>query len=627
MIRNNIWKRSANIAFLLFFLFLFGQAHSQNGDNRATRWFQSGLAEKDPQKKIEAYQKALDIEPLFVEALYNLGLVYMQLQENKQAEENLNKALKSKPDNLSANLHTQILYYLAITEKRLNDVKEAEAHLREAKKIAPNKTIRSRVVFDLGRILYKEKRVEEALTELKAGASIDPKASSNFRTLISIIENEIELEQLYAKAESQYARGHRSEAAKLYRQIATQDQNYRDVRDKIATIEAAQQAMEEKAVTERLFQQALTYNENDSLEKAIETYEKLLQRDPDFPNAKENYHALLKKYETSQMEDELKREYLEGISGLKNKNWTRAIIAFEKILLMEPNYLDARKRLEEANRSLEREDANAIIGQYYSEAIKAIDRNDLGTALAFLEKVRLLNPSYKKASKLISKVEDLIQSKLSTSESSNKYVEGLYKTAIAAMEGENWMEAILTLEKLRVFRARDPEVLNLLSQARASQMAASGAQTNRNFHALSYTGLVVTGFIAIPIFGFILFAPRVRARFFLMTGKHLKASQIYERMLIQRPDKVKLYIVLAKIYLLMGKNDERAVKVYHMLINLNLAANMHQEIRRLLTERYLDEPSAPTEAIAVLESALKSERAKQNGNEPESSNETESVKS
>jgi len=49
-------------------------AQSQNP--QALTWFSLGLKEADAMKKVVAYKKAIELDPLFVEAIYNLGLAY-----------------------------------------------------------------------------------------------------------------------------------------------------------------------------------------------------------------------------------------------------------------------------------------------------------------------------------------------------------------------------------------------------------------------------------------------------------------------------------------------------------------------------------------------------------------------
>ncbi|MCI0697646.1 hypothetical protein L0337_37275 [candidate division KSB1 bacterium] len=43
----------------------------QSQNSQALAWLKNGLTEKDPQKKIAAYRKAIELDSLFVEAKFN----------------------------------------------------------------------------------------------------------------------------------------------------------------------------------------------------------------------------------------------------------------------------------------------------------------------------------------------------------------------------------------------------------------------------------------------------------------------------------------------------------------------------------------------------------------------------
>jgi tetratricopeptide (TPR) repeat protein len=122
--------------------------------------------------------------------------------------------------------------------------------------------------------------------------------------------------------------------------------------------------------------------------------------------------------------------------------------------------------------------------------------------------------------------------------------------------------------------------------------------------------------VGLPVLGITIFSPNARARIHFLKGNYLKAAQIYERILAKHPEKLKIYTTLANIYLLLGRNDERAFRVFTMLINLNLAPHLHGQINSVMTQKYLNDGSVksvdPDDAIEELERALKSEMDRQN---------------
>jgi hypothetical protein len=74
---------------------------------------------------------------------------------------------------------------------------------------------------------------------------------------------------------------------------------------------------------------------------------------------------------------------------------------------------------------------------------------------------------------------------------------------------------------------------------------------------------------------------------------------------------VKLYSALANIYLLLGRNDENAIKVYKMVLQLNLNTRHRDEMSTIVAQNYLTEGRTDSDAIEVLESALKAEQRRQ----------------
>jgi predicted Zn-dependent protease len=125
-------------------------------------------------------------------------------------------------------------------------------------------------------------------------------------------------------------------------------------------------------------------------------------------------------------------------------------------------------------------------------------------------------------------------------------------------------------------------------------------------------GATLAGIAIVSIFCFIGLRPTARARFQLWRGNDRAAAEIYEKLLAQNPQRVKLYAPLAEIYLRLGRNDERALKVYKSVVHFNLATSRREEINTMVAQKYLTEGRMDTDAIEVLEGALKAEMRKQN---------------
>ncbi len=107
--------------------------------------------------------------------------------------------------------------------------------------------------------------------------------------------------------------------------------------------------------------------------------------------------------------------------------------------------------------------------------------------------------------------------------------------------------------------------------------------------------------------GFIVFSPTARARWHLFRCNYTTAAEIYERLLARHPGRLKLYCILAEIYLLLPRNDAQALKVFKKVMQFNLDTPNREEIDTIVVQSYLKNDSADAEAVTVLENALRAE--------------------
>jgi len=102
----------------------------------AERWFQRGLeleqAGGPVEEVIEAYRKSLELDPTSAGALVNLGTIYFNARDLKQAESHYRQALEADPEYSLAHFDLANLY-----DER-GDRKKALEHYLAALKISPN---------------------------------------------------------------------------------------------------------------------------------------------------------------------------------------------------------------------------------------------------------------------------------------------------------------------------------------------------------------------------------------------------------------------------------------------------------------------------------------------------------
>lgn len=199
-------------------------------------------------------------------------------------------------------------------------------------------------------------------------------------------------------------------------------------------------------------------------------------------------------------------------------------------------------------------------------------------------------------------------------------LDSLYKTALLEIEKGNWPGAVAALEKIQSVQPNYRDVPELLLQERMNRDWAKNtpepAAPRKGGKAALFTGGALAAFgafialIVLPMLGVILLSTDLRARFYLFRGRNAEAAQLYEKKLARHPGKTGLYAKLANAYLLLGRRDEQALKVYKMVLQLKLRTKNYDAINALVAQSYLAESKTDANMIEVLENALKAERRK-----------------
>ncbi len=125
------------------------------------------------EKAVEAFEKALRIDPANVACLINVSLAYNALGQNGKAETSLRKALKLHPKNGAIHLNLGLLL------AELNRFDEAEKSLREALKVLPDSAA---VAYNLGMVLLGQNS-SEGMTWLRKAYELAPESARYAYTL------------------------------------------------------------------------------------------------------------------------------------------------------------------------------------------------------------------------------------------------------------------------------------------------------------------------------------------------------------------------------------------------------------------------------------------------------------
>lgn len=609
------------VALCCLFFYMSAGAAVDSDNPQAMRWFNLGLKEKDTEKKIAAYAKAIELDPKFIEAYYNIGLAYRQTQDLSRAESFLKRALVADPAQMKAETKLQITYELAATYRRQGKNKDYESTLLTAKALAKDSGLRNKINLELGRYYFENGRYDEVLNTLRERGQLSANEAGEFSTLIRQAETEAELQKNYDAALKAKSSGNFTGALVLFEQVRGKKADFKDVDKQIAEVNAAMVSGSQKQALTTLLEQAQSYERAGNLEMALASYESVLKLDANQTEARSKLENVKQQLEKKQLGETLEREYNLGVTALKNRDWTRATLAFEKILASDANYKDTRARLAEAQKALDRESKETIVARYYAEGVSAMNRGDLGGALVALEKVSKINAQYRNTAALLKQIEQSLAQPArvaQTAPATNSVsvtVDSLYRAAMSLAEAKDWMQTVIVLEKISLLTPNYRDVNTRLEEARAQLKLAEAAPNNdaqpevqQAEPSIWQSKGLLAALLLVPLLGYAAVAPTTRARYCLMRNDYSGAALIYERMLARHPQRTKLYPALANLYFLLGRRDPQALKVYKTILQLNLPMQNREGINAIVAEHFLTEGRTDSDAIEVLEHALKIEQ-------------------
>lgn len=126
--------------------------------------------------------------------------------------------------------------------------------------------------------------------------------------------------------------------------------------------------------------------------------------------------------------------------------------------------------------------------------------------------------------------------------------------------------------------------------------------------------LYLTPLFLLPLAALLYSVPAVRARYFLVSGQFARAAECYEMLMQRNPGKIKIYQRLATVYMIEGRKDSQAIAIYKTAIQTTDQPGIREQLRQVLTEHYLEVNELDSDAIKLLEAAVKSEKSSKKGN-------------
>lgn len=591
------------IVSMLLFLAFFSLVNCENGysqENEAVYWFKKGVDEKNQDKKIEYYLKAIESKPNFTEAHYNLALSYLMQKKYDKAEESFKKSLYVNPSALNNGLKSNILNRLGTMYRKTGRNKDAEESFLAALNISTDKQFRALTLYELGQTKIAQAQFDEAIKIFQQGMDISPSDRASFATGVQLAEEQKKIYTLYQQGMQAVQANKLSEATEFFNQVLESDPNHQQAKAELQKITMAQQQKKsaDDGKIQALYDQALAEFNKGAWAAAIAGFENLNQVQPNYKDANKLLLQAKDKQYQELITDQL---YQKGIENVQKGNYVLALINFERVAEINPDYKDISSLLtatrKKAEQNKDRVEPQITVAENQSAAIETNKKGSDAAESSSGAPQRTFEKSGANASTQLSQTID------------TQLVRNFYEEALNLIQKEEWLQAGVVLEKVKLI---DPDYqntaflleqikqnLNMSSLAREKQQLAEGSQSKNS-------SMILFGFLAgailLPV-GLFFTSPAARARYYIILKKYDKAREIYEGLLTRKPNDIKLYITLANIYINERRIDEVAIRVFERAIQYN--DNLKIQLEPIVSRYYLEKSKTSDNPMHLLDEKLR----------------------
>jgi tetratricopeptide (TPR) repeat protein len=312
-----------------------------SGDTGAAAYKSQGDAyveAKDYARAVEAYRKALSLDPSLYGASYGLGVAAISLNQYPEANAAFKQYLAVKPNDALA------MILLGITYRELKQYPEAALAFQAAIRLRPEAQNLANAHYHLG-VTYVYMRNKVAAVQVyTALQGID---SARAQQLSELINKTTWTAPPTGGLPASGAQAHYLEGNK-----------YREAKEYAKAIEAYQQAIRLKPdYAEAHYQIGWIYNDQEQSAKAISPLQEAIRLKPDYPAAcyelgyaYSNLNQYANALAAYQQAIRLKPDYAEahyrmGLSYVYLKQYANALAAFQQAIRLKPDYAEAHYQI------------------------------------------------------------------------------------------------------------------------------------------------------------------------------------------------------------------------------------------------------------------------------------------
>jgi tetratricopeptide (TPR) repeat protein len=219
----------------------------------------------------------------------------------------------------------------------------------------------------------------------------------------------------------------------------------------------------DKIVIEKQMNSVRAYINEDKLLEAGELLEDILALYPEHPAAKD-YLSLVEMKLDERSKQRIDAMYKQGLEFYKLKDYNEAISLWEKVLMLDPEYIEARKyiplaqeeltRIEVAEKEKEKESLIKKSDKLYNKGLKLYKSGGLEKAKKVFEESIKFNPKHKDSMNYLTKID-------------TQLAEIYYNKGLKCYNEKNLNESVIYLQKAFYLNPQKEKIKELLDKVRS----------------------------------------------------------------------------------------------------------------------------------------------------------------
>lgn len=525
-------------------------------EKTANYWFDRAFQEPNIDKKIEYYQRALELNPQDAEARNNLGISYKKKGMYTEAIKEYEAALAIP----GYDTPEYVYHNLGLLHRDRAMYKEAIDYFKQSIEHNPRF---AKAYNALGLAHKALGHYEEAILNFKQALEIDSnyvKASYNLQNVWRLSEENTDVmrqaEVLYDKGASLLEQNRLQAAITKFQEALKLNPKHVGAKERL---NVAHKRLEfskwsklgEDMVAQGQWQKGLSYFEQALSHATNEQERRLVTRRQQ--EAKKQLKTMAQKTETDGL-------YQAGLASLDNEDWLQAISQFTRVLLIDPNHKPAQEK-----------NNLAKVGYYYKKGVELFNARQWSEAEEKFNDVLRINSQH---------TETLDKLKTIAEHKKQEKINLLLKQAEKAKNLDDYQTATKVYQQILGLHA-DHEQAHAGLESIKQQLTKKGASKWSMFTQYVSSPAKLIGLIVIAVAGYLVFVKIIRPSqvvdHYLKYKEYDKARIVYEKILEADDNRRRVYPSLANIYIRLKRPDRLEQLIQFCLQKIQRAENNEKE--------------------------------------------------